>query len=79
MDGAAIENQALQQIGPPQHRGIGGRRPAKDDMIAAAGTGMASIGHEFVGAKPDLTGILVKALVVSTSAANFQKDAHSPQ
>ncbi len=35
---------------------------AQHDMIAAAGAGVASIGHEFVGAEPDLTGVLVKTI-----------------
>ncbi len=55
-----IEHQALQQIGPTQERRIGRRRAAKHDMIAAARTGLAAVGHEFVVVKPDLTGVLVK-------------------
>ena len=56
-----IEDEALEQIRPPQNRRIGGRGAAQHDMIAATGAGMASVGHEFVGAEPDLTGVLVEA------------------
>ena len=45
-----IKNEAFQQIGSPQKRAVGRRRAAEDDMIAAAGTGVATIGHELVGA-----------------------------
>ena len=46
-----IQHQAFQQIWPPQERAVGGVAAAENDVIAAAGSAMPAIEHEFVGAK----------------------------
>ena len=56
-----IEHQALEQIGPPQERAVGGIQAAEHDVIAAAGAGMAAVDHEFVGAEPRQMRVLVNA------------------
>ena len=72
-----IEDQAFQQIGPAQERRIGGRGAADHDMIAAAGAGVAPVEQEFVGAEPDLTGVLVKALGdFDLLPASFRRDGY---
>ena len=54
-----IEDQAAEQIGPAQERRIFRLGAAEHDMIAAAGAGMASVDHEFVGAEPRLARVLI--------------------
>ena len=55
-----IEDQARQQIGPAQERRVGGHGAAEHDVIAAAGAGVAPVGHELVGAEPRLARVLVE-------------------
>ena len=55
-----IKNQALEQIGPAQERTVGGVEPAEHDVIAAAGSGVAAVDHELVGAEPAETGVIVE-------------------
>ena len=40
-------------------------------MIAAAGAGMPSVEHEFLGSQPRLAGFFVDAVVLSTSSSQF--------
>ena len=47
-----VEHQALEQIGPPQERTVGGAQSAEHDVVAAAGPGVPAVDHEFVGAEP---------------------------
>ena len=55
-----VAEQAAQQIGPPQERAVGRRRTAEDDVIAAAGAGVAAVEHELLGAEPRLPRLLVE-------------------
>ena len=55
-----IEDQALQQIGPPQERAVGRVSAAEHHVIAAAGARVAAVDHELVGAEPRKTGFLVE-------------------
>ena len=55
-----VEDQAAQQVGPPQEGRIGRARAAEDDVIAAAGAGMAAVRHELVGAEPRLPRFFVE-------------------
>ena len=55
-----VRNQTLEQIRSAQHRRIEGCRSADDDVVAAAGSGVAAVGHEFVGAKPAQPRLLVE-------------------
>ena len=55
-----IEDQARQQIGPAQKRRIGRRGAAEHDMVAAAGAGVAPVGHELVRAEPRLARVFVE-------------------
>ncbi len=56
-----VEHEALEQVGAAQERRVGRRRAAHDDMVAAAGAGVAAVGHELVGAEPALARVLVDA------------------
>ena len=47
-----VGDQALQQIGPPQQRTVGGCGTAERDVIASAGACVATVEHEFLGAEP---------------------------
>ena len=55
-----IAEHAAQQIGPAQKRAVGRRRRAHREMIAAAGSGVASVEHEFLGAEAALPRIFVE-------------------
>ena len=57
-----IEHEALEQIGPPQERAVGGVGAAEHDVIAAAGAGVAAVDHELVGAEARVMRVLVKAV-----------------
>ncbi len=52
-----IEQQALQDVGPPQERRVRRARPADHHMRAAARAGVASVGHELVGAQAARAGV----------------------
>ena len=54
-----IEDEAAEQVGPAQERRICRLGAAEHDMIAAAGAGMAPVGHEFVDAEPRLARVLI--------------------
>jgi hypothetical protein len=47
-----MQHQRFEQVGAAQEGAVVGRCATHDDMIAAAGAGMAAIDHEFVGAQP---------------------------
>ena len=55
-----IREQRAQQIRPAQHRRILRRFAADDDVVAAAGAGVAAVEHEFFRAEPRLPRFLVK-------------------
>ena len=55
-----VREQAPQQIRPAQQRAVRGRRAADDDVVAAAGAGVAAIDHELLRAQPRLARFLVK-------------------
>jgi len=57
-----IKHQALEQIGPPQKRTVGGVEAAEHDVIAAAGAGVPAVEHELVGAEPRLVRVLINAV-----------------
>ena len=59
-----IGKQRAQQIRPAQHRRIRRRFRANDDVIAAAGTGVAAVEHELLRAEPRLPRFLVEDLGV---------------
>src|SRR5438874_1786366 len=46
-----VRNQALQQVGAPQQRTFGRCGAAQRNVVAAAGTGVAAVEHEFLGAE----------------------------
>ena len=48
-----------EQVGAPQERAVGRRHAAHDDVIAAAGAGVAAVGQILVGAEPRLLRFLV--------------------
>ena len=56
-----IGHQAPQQIGPPQKRAVGRRRPAEHHMIAAAGAGVRAVEIELFGAQPRQSRVFVDA------------------
>ena len=55
-----IADEAAEQIGPAQEGRIGGRGAADDDVVAAAGAGVAAVEHEFFGAEAAEMGFFVK-------------------
>ena len=55
-----VRHQASQQVGPAQQRAVGGRRAAERDVVAASGSGMAAVEHEFFGAQSRLPRFLVE-------------------
>ena len=55
-----IEDQARQQIGPAQERRIGRHGAAEHDVVAAAGAGVAPVGHELVRAEPRLARVFIE-------------------
>ena len=55
-----VGEQAAQQVGPAQQRAVGRRRAAEDDVVAAAGAGVAAVEHEFLRAQPRLARFLVE-------------------
>jgi hypothetical protein len=57
-----IQDQAFEQVGPAQERAVGSGRSSQYDVIAAAGSDVATIDHEFVGAQPTETCLLIKCL-----------------
>ena len=44
-----VSDQAAQQVGPAQDRALGRSRAAEHHVIAATGTGMATVEHELLG------------------------------
>ena len=57
-----VAEQAAQHVGPPQERAVGGRRAAEDDVVAAAGSGVAPIEHELLGPEAAEARLLVERL-----------------
>ncbi len=57
-----IADQAAQQVGTPQKRRITRRRAAQHEVVAAAGTGVAAIDHEFLGGQTVQARLFVKKL-----------------
>ena len=57
-----VADERFEQIRPAEEGGIGRRGPADDDVITAAGAGVAAIHHEFLRAQPGIVGIFIKAL-----------------
>ena len=55
-----ISDHAAQQIGTAQERAVGGRGSAQHKMIAAAGSGMPAVQHEFLGAQAGLARIFIE-------------------
>ncbi len=51
-----------EQIRAAQERAVGGRGAAEHDVVAAAGAGVAAVDHEFLGAEPGLTRLLIQRL-----------------
>ncbi len=56
-----VEHEALQQVGAPQEGRVVGRRAAHHNVVAAAGAGVAPVGHELLGAEPGQARLLVEA------------------
>ena len=54
-----IGDDRRQQVGAAQERAVGRRDAAHDDVIAAAGAGVASVGQILVGAEPRLFRLFV--------------------
>lgn len=54
-----VEDHALQEIGTAQEGAIVRIGAADDDMVAAAGAGVATVDHELVGAEPGGARLLV--------------------
>ena len=44
-----VADHAGEQVGPAQERRVGGRRAAEDEVVAAAGAGVAAVEHELLG------------------------------
>ena len=57
-----MDDEAFQEVRTPEKRAVQRRRPADDDVIAAAGSGMLAVDHEFVGAEPREPRFLVDCL-----------------
>ena len=55
-----VEDEALQQVRPAQERAVRRMGAANHDMVAAAGAGMAAVGHELLGAEPRLPRVLIE-------------------
>ena len=55
-----VGDERAEQIRTAQHGRIAGRVAANEDVVAAAGAGVASIHHELLGAEPCLAGFLVE-------------------
>ena len=54
-----IGNHASHQIGAAEERAVFRRRSPDDEMVAAAGAGVAPVEHEFVGAQARLARLFV--------------------
>ena len=63
-----VADQALQQVGPAQQRRFVRRGAAQDDVVAAAGAGVAAVEHEFLGAEPRRARLLVDDLRLARRA-----------
>ncbi len=63
-------DQAAQQIGAAQERAVGGRGAADDDVIAAAGAGVAAVEHEFFGAEAASGAPVRRASVVFSTSSS---------
>jgi hypothetical protein len=59
-----VQQQAGQQLGPAQERRVGGRGAAQHEVVAAAGAGVAAVGHELLGRQAGLERGLVQELGV---------------
>ena len=57
-----MDDEALEQVRPPEERAVERRRAADDDMIAPAGSGMLAVDHELVGAEARKPRLLVDRL-----------------
>jgi hypothetical protein len=55
-----VTDQAAQQVGAAQERRVEGGGPTEDEMVAAAGAGMATVEHELFGAQARQVGGLVE-------------------
>ena len=55
-----VGDQAPQQVGTPQERAVCRRRAAQDDVIAAAGSGVASVEHELLGREAHLPRVFIE-------------------
>ncbi len=55
-----VGEQAAQQVGSAQERGIADRGAAKDEMITTAGAGMPAVEHEFLAREARQAGRLVQ-------------------
>ena len=55
-----VGDQAPQQVGTPEERAVCRRRAAQDDVIAAAGPGVASVEHELLGREAHLPRIFIE-------------------
>ena len=54
-----VSDEALEQIRPPENGAVRRGRAADDDVIPAAGAGVAAIEHELFGPEPGLAGFIV--------------------
>ena len=55
-----VADQAAQQVGPAQEGRVERRRRAEDEVVAAAGTGVAPVEHELLAAQARLAGRVVE-------------------
>ena len=55
-----VGDQAPQQVRTPQERAVRRRRAAEDDVIAAAGSRVASVEHELLGRETELPGVFIE-------------------
>ncbi len=56
-----VGDDAGQKVGASQKRAVGRCQAPHDDMIAAAGAGVAAIEHELLGRQPRKVRVLVEA------------------
>jgi hypothetical protein len=50
-----------EEVGAAEERGVGRGGSTHDDVVAAAGAGVAAVEHEFFGAETELAGVVVDA------------------
>ncbi len=57
-----VRDEAAEQVGAPQQRGVGGRGPAEGEVVATAGAGVGAVEVELLGRQARLPRVLVERL-----------------